>query len=194
MHVRVRVLETWEISLQLTVQAGVSQLLWALTDTYWSKTPQCFLLKQCSVLHIVIFFNYAIIKKNSQAKINALLIFKWFQRSFYMSFSFQSWHVLQNNSHFAQLHSLTLFIKAPQTIHNYFQSEVMNGLRTEKNIFPLFQSKLYVCIETTRIIIYGCRGQKGFKEIGHISQSSTLEWCHVFPEIVKGMTATQFFF
>lgn len=66
------------------------------------------------------FFNYAIIKKNSQTKINAFVIRKWLQRIFYTSFSFQSWHVLQSNSHFAQLHSLILFIRAVQTINNYF--------------------------------------------------------------------------
>lgn len=89
-------------------------------------------------------FNYAIIKKNSQTKMNVLLSPERFQRHFCSSFSFQSWHVLQNNSRFALLHSLTLFIKAIQTINYYFSEKLWMDWEKGKKIS--FVSEEIVCL------------------------------------------------
>lgn len=150
-----------------------------------SKMPLCFLLKQHCLLHIVICFNYAIIKKNSQTKLNALLSSKQFQRHFCSSFSFQSWHVLQSNSHFALLHSLTLLIKAIQTI-NYYLNELRKGRRN----FLCFRRNCTSAQRLQGLLFMDVEDRKGFKGIGHISRSGTM----YFQTVSKGWQLRSFSF
>lgn len=112
--------EPWEIPpvhnpryAKLAARAAPSS--WAPSDENGSKMIQCFPLSSAAFFVFSILMSCNFKEKHTQAKINALLILKWFQRNFYASFSLHSWHVLQNNFHFAQLHSLLLFIKARWT-------------------------------------------------------------------------------
>lgn len=96
----------------------------ALSSHRGTKCPRASCWSNTAFFTLSFFLNYAIIKKNSQTKKNALLNPKRFQRHFHSSFSYQPWHVLQNNSHFAPPHSLTVFIKVIQTINYYFSEKL----------------------------------------------------------------------
>lgn len=80
---------------------------------------------------------------------------------------------------FSPLHSLTVFINGIQTVIALSQMLRMD-LRTQKNIFPLFQRKLHSCIEMTRIIV---DVEDRFKEIGQKHPTGPLQ---VAPRVSRG--------